>query len=177
MSKLQITKVVGQIGEKLGKFKFPLLILLIGVLLMALPVEKKEDHVKPVVGVTEAGDTLQQTETKMEEILSQVEGAGRVKVMLEYAGSTKTIYQQDTEQEVSTNETGKESRTKSSTVLTSDAEKGPVPVQTIYPVYRGAVVVADGAMDDVVKLNLVNAVSGLTGLGADKITVMKMKKN
>ena len=39
----------------------------------------------------------------------------------------------------------------------------------------GAVIVAEGAGQPSVKLALTNAVMSLTGLGADKITVIKMK--
>ena len=39
----------------------------------------------------------------------------------------------------------------------------------------GAVIVCDGANDPSVRLNVTNAVAAYTGLGSDKITVMKMK--
>ena len=40
---------------------------------------------------------------------------------------------------------------------------------------NGAVVVCQGADDAQVRLNVTNAVAAYTGLGSDKITVMKMK--
>ena len=49
-------------------------------------------------------------------------------------------------------------------------------MKTKYPVYKGAVVVCEGADHASVKLNIVQAVSSLTGLGSDKITVLKMKR-
>jgi len=39
----------------------------------------------------------------------------------------------------------------------------------------GAVVVCEGAQDPAVRLNVTNAVAAYTGLGSDKISVMKMK--
>ena len=42
-------------------------------------------------------------------------------------------------------------------------------------VFSRAVIAAEGADDAAVKLDLVSAVSSLTGLGADDITVIKMK--
>ncbi len=39
----------------------------------------------------------------------------------------------------------------------------------------GAVIVCAGANDPAVRLNVTNAVAAYTGLGCDKITVMKMK--
>ena len=43
------------------------------------------------------------------------------------------------------------------------------------PTYRGAIVVCQGADDPVVKLSITEAVSRATGLGVDKISVIKMK--
>ena len=40
---------------------------------------------------------------------------------------------------------------------------------------KGAVVIAEGADRPAVKLNLIQAVSSLTGLGMDQITVIKMR--
>jgi hypothetical protein len=42
-------------------------------------------------------------------------------------------------------------------------------------VYQGAVVLCQGAADAAVRLAVVEAVSKATGLGADKICVLKMK--
>jgi stage III sporulation protein AG len=44
-----------------------------------------------------------------------------------------------------------------------------------YPAYLGAVVVCRGADNAAVRLQIVEAVSVFTGLGADKISVNKMK--
>ena len=43
--------------------------------------------------------------------------------------------------------------------------------------YCGAVIVAEGGEDPTVALALTRAVSAVTGLGADRITVMKMKRS
>ena len=43
------------------------------------------------------------------------------------------------------------------------------------PKYQGAIILAMGADDPAVKLAIVDAVSNVTGLGADKISVLKMQ--
>ena len=43
-----------------------------------------------------------------------------------------------------------------------------------YPQFQGAVVVCQGADRPSVRLDIINAVSALTGLGSDRITVVKM---
>ena len=50
-----------------------------------------------------------------------------------------------------------------------------VVTEQTYPVYQGAVVVCQGAGDSGVHLAVVQAVSVLTGLGSDKITVVQWK--
>ena len=51
----------------------------------------------------------------------------------------------------------------------------PAVVSTAYPVFQGALIVAEGGGDPEVRLRLSAAVSALLGLGADQITVVKMK--
>ncbi len=165
------------LGARLGKLKYPILVLLLGLLLLALP-PRGEKTAEPVEEAQEGvEDDVAAVEARMERILGEIEGAGRVRVMLQYAAGEKSIYQTDSEQEIHTGEEEKETRTSVQTVLASkeSSRDSPVVVQTIYPTFRGALVVSEGAGDSAVKLNLVNAVSSLTGLGADKITVIKMK--
>lgn len=168
-----------ELKAKLGRFKYPLLILLLGLVLLSIPARsEKKETAKTAQGPPEplrAG--WEDVEARMEAILGEIEGAGKVRVMLQYSAGEKSVYQTDSEQEIRTNGDGKETRTTVETVLASGGSggAGPVVVQTIYPTFRGAVVVAEGADAGSVKLDLVNAVSSLTGLGADKITVIKMK--
>ena len=51
----------------------------------------------------------------------------------------------------------------------------PAIVSTEYPVFQGALVVAEGGADPAVRYQLSAAVAALLGLGADRITVLKMK--
>lgn len=165
------------LGARLGKMKYPILVLLLGLALLALPT-REEKPAEPAAPPEDSGDgDVAAIEARMERILEEIEGAGRVRVMLQYAAGEKSIYQTDSEQEVRTGEEEKETRTSVQTVLASkeSGHDSPVVVQMIYPTFRGALVVSEGAGDSAVKLNLVNAVSSLTGLGADKITVIKMK--
>ena len=47
--------------------------------------------------------------------------------------------------------------------------------QVVGPKFRGAVVVCGGGDDPAVRLAIVQAVCSVTGLGADQVTVLKMK--
>lgn len=168
-------------AQRLGRFKYPLLILLLGLVLLAIP--GKEESKPPETEEAAAAATeeeqgdLEELETKLSRLLSNMEGAGRVEVILRYSAGPRTIYQTDSTQEVSSDA---ESKTTTVTVETVLAAAGgstelPLTVQTMSPDFQGAVVAAEGADNAAVKLNLVNAVSSLTGLGAGDITVIKMK--
>ncbi len=169
-----------QLG-RLGKFKYPLLVLLLGMVLLAIPGRSEPDaeavpsDAEAAAPVPAAGDDLAQLEARLSTLLSQMEGAGRVEVILQYSAGPRKVYQTDSSQEVSTDAEGKRTVAQMETVISSGGDAdGPVTVQTIEPSFRGAVIAAEGAGDAAVKLDLVNAVSSLTGLGADDITVIKL---
>ena len=151
------------------KYRFVLLILLIGVGLMLIPFgERKEtSHEIQTPAPLQTDMALQLTE-----ILSKVDGAGEVSVMLSIGVGQSTVYQTDE------NISGGSSNTtnRDTVIITNEnrAQSGLVQ-HIISPVYRGAIIVCDGADDPVVCLNITQAVSRITGLGMDKISVLKMK--
>ena len=49
----------------------------------------------------------------------------------------------------------------------------PIVKQTWYPTYRGALVVCQGGDQAAVRLAVTEAVTALTGLSADRVTVAK----
>ena len=158
-------------GAFIRKWRIPLLFGALGVVLLLFPGGKKEKtETKPAEVQSDCAFSLERTQREMEEILSQIEGAGRVQVMLSVSGGEERVYQQDERQ----SELGSTER---STVFQSagSSEKTPVVTTVRYPRFLGALVVCDGADSAALRLAMVEAVSGLTGLGSDKITVIKMK--
>ncbi len=180
MDREGVQEVVTATGKKawgkLGRFRYPILILVLGLILMTIPIGDKEEEPTVVVMETQTANPLGDMEEKLEQILSQASGVGRVRVMLQYETSEKTIFQMDTTKEQDTATDSTQTKVASQTVMETSGGT-PIVVQTIYPTYSGALIVADGGDNPTVQLNLVNAVSKLTGLGADKITVIKMKSN
>lgn len=106
-------------------------------------------------------------EERLERILSGIEGAGAVQVLLTEESGRQTLYQTDVQSD--------DSRRTEDTVLVEDAERRETGLvrQTLEPRYRGAVVLCDGADSSAVKLAIVEAVGCVTGLGADRICVLK----
>ena len=58
-------------------------------------------------------------------------------------------------------------------LVDSGSGDAPVVTRTVYPNYRGALVVCQGGDRAEVKLAVTEAVAALTGLSADRITVAK----
>lgn len=158
---------------RLGKYKYAAAIILLGCVLMLLPRGCGETSGQTAASAEETREeTLSETEQRLARLLESIDGAGKCSVMLSLDVGSESIYQLDTRQ--STSDTGGSSE--SETVFyQSGTEKLPVVQKTRYPIYRGAVVVCEGAGRASVRLMIVEAVSGLTGLGSDKIKVIKMK--
>lgn len=154
------------------KYKYVALVLLVGLFLMMLPEVGDKDTAQQVE-TKPAQATEPDTAKQLSEILSQIQGAGKVEVMLTEASGAKTIYQTD---EDDTSDADSSSKRKTTiTVTDADRNESGLIQQVDPPVYLGAVVVCQGADSPTVRLAIVEAVSAVTGLGADRISVLKMK--
>lgn len=151
------------------KYKYVALIIALGIVLMLLPTggsANRSDEDAEGSVQTEPGADI-----KLADVLSAIQGAGEVKVQLSVAAGEERIYQID--EDISDNS----GNIRRSTVVISDASRNQEGLikQVIPPTYLGAVVVCDGGDDPVVRLAVVDAVSKLTGLTTDRISVIKMK--
>lgn len=160
-------------GKTLGKYKYVLLVALVGAVLLVWPVGEKEEPASTGATVIEDLFQVNQMEKKLERALSQVEGAGDVTVVLTLQGGPRQVLAQDGS---ATEEDSRISR-ETSTILLSKGSgyQEPAVVQQLGPEYQGALVVCRGGNDPQVKLALYEAVSALTGLRADKISICKGK--
>ena len=160
-------------SEMVKKYRYAIIILLIGLLLMALPnfgkgiqtIEKKAD--------SDGASTVEVLEYKLSLLLSKVEGAGDVEVILTVAAGEETIYQ--TNDDYTNTDTSTGSKVNTVTVTNSSRDQIGLVKQVKSAIYKGAIVVCRGADDPSVRLALVDAVSRVTGLGANCISVLKMK--
>ena len=152
------------IVERLKQYRYGILILLVGIGLMLLPAGHSDidDLVVPKEVLPSLSDSLEQ-------ILSQIEGVGRVKVMLTQAEGEITVYQEDIDHSGDT--------LREDTVLISGDTRQEMGLvrQIIPPKYQGAVIVCQGGDRPAVRLAIVEAVAAVTGLTSDRITVLKMK--
>ncbi len=159
---------IGALKEKgtalFKKYKYILLILAVGIVLMLIPsADTGDTHNKQASNIKEV--TTQTIHEELSELLSMVKGAGDVRVMLTIAQGQQTVYQEDIQD------------SSAQTVIVTDTnrnENGLIK-QINAPVYQGAVVLCQGADDPIVRLSITEAVSKITGLSSNQIAVLKMK--
>ena len=154
------------------KYKFVALVVLIGVVLLLWPSGRRE---RMLPASTPESGTERDVEGEMEDILSKISGVGQVQVMLTV--DTEDIRQlaQDTELSYKGSAEAPEDYERRSETVLTDGDDGeePVVTQTRRPTYRGALVVCQGGDRAEVKLAVTEAVTALTGLTADRVTVAK----
>ena len=152
--------------EVLGQYRAAFLVLCAGVVLLLLPGGGRTGAEEAESSAAETGFVLEDFEDRVADILSQVEGAGETRVVLTLDGGARSVLARDSQ----TDGDG----SGSSTVVTvgrGSGNQSVVPVQTLTPSFRGALVVCPGGGDPLVRLRLSQAVAALTGLGSDRISI------
>lgn len=160
--------VNGKWKKSFIKYRYPALILLVGILLMLLPGREPTEE-SPVL----PDPVCETMEEQLVRILTTVQGAGKVDVLLSVEQGEQVVYQTDQHSDIS----AERESINLETVLIKDSQRGDNGLirQTNPPKYLGAVISCEGAEDPVVRLAIVNAVVAATGLTTDKVCVVKMK--
>ena len=120
----------------------------------------------------------------LENILSKINGVGKVEVMITYSETSKTIpvyneelTQEDTEETDSNGGTRKITQTdtrKEVIYEEVDGNRTLITQSVVSPTIEGAIITAEGASNATVKANIVQAVEAVTGIATHKIQVFEM---
>lgn len=154
--------------------------------------EPASDSNKKLASSIEEIETSSNTKTEdttvknLEEILTKINGVGKVKVMLTYSQTSQTVplYNQDSS-EKNTEENDKQGGTRKITETDTKTEiiyqeengkKVPITQSIISPKIEGAIITAEGAGNASIKTNIVQAVEAVTGVATHKIQVFEMSK-
>lgn len=167
---MDLKKVSAKISDYSKKYKYVLIIVLVGLILMILPSGSKSTTSTVTDPVIQSDIGINE---KLSILLSKVDGAGKVEVMLTVSSGEETIFQTDTK----FSETEQSNTAQQDTVTVADPSRNQTGLirQINPPVYLGAVVLCQGADSASVRLSIVDAVSKATGLGANQISILKMK--
>lgn len=125
-------------------------------------------------------------EERLENILSNINGVGDVKVFINYSESSETVamYNENSKTSVTeeTDTSGgirKVEETDSQKEIVyqeNDGDKTPIIQKTIEPKIEGAIITAKGASDINIKTSIIQAVEAATGLATHKIQVFEMSQ-
>lgn len=171
-----------------------LIVILSGVLLfiIAMPTEmhtKKEAVVEQTAldlkqQNSESLDFVSSLEKQLEEVLAEMAGVGKVKVMITLKSSEERVVEKD--EPVSRSNTSESDSAGGNRIITqlesgsatvysnSGSDSEPYVIKTLSPRVEGVVVVAQGAGNGVVNQNITEMVQALFGVEAHKVKVVKM---
>ena len=166
------------------KYRIVLIAAAAGLLLLLWPSSgSRETEREETAGSAAQTDGIDQAalEARMTALLGRVEGVGRVEVMLSPENDMELVYAQEYDRRYEgrdaagdTGSSGQE-RVQVLTVRDRDGSETPVVSRRVFPTFRGALVICDGAENPGTRLRVIHAVSALTGLSSERITVIKMK--
>ena len=130
-------------------------------------------------------DSNSDIEERLANILSNIKGVGKVKVLITYSQTSQIIPLYDEDSSVSTTEETdsgggtrivNENSTKKEIIYEdNNGVKTPITQSTINPKIEGAIITAQGATNAEIKTNIVQAVEAATGLATYKIQVFEME--
>ena len=182
----------GNNKKKIENLVFLLVILIITVISINViwnGDKKKEDDTSTESNTKQLAknnnDTKNETtlESKLENILSKINGVGKADVMLTYTESTqmvpvynKTEKTSNTDESDSGGGTRKIQESDVSQEVVYEAENGKNVIatqKTISPKIEGAIITAEGASNPRIKTSIIQAVEAATGLSTHKIQVFE----
>ena len=146
---------------------------------------KNSTTTKLVNGETKENTDTEQIENSIKQILSKINGVGKVDVLITYSESSQVVAMyNETYKESQTEEEDTSGGTRTIAEVNKDkeiiykeenGEKVPITEKVVMPKMEGALIVAEGANNAEVKTNIIQAVEALTGLATHKIQVFQLK--
>lgn len=117
------------------------------------------------------------TEKKLTKILSQIDGIGKVKVMVTLDSSAESIYSSDRENSTqNSGSTLSTSEKKKYLIVDNDGEE-PVLEKELKPTIRGVIVVCEGADNVEVREAVTQSINAGLGVPLSNISVVRGGKN
>lgn len=169
---MDVIKLSLNLNEFLKKYvnnKSLYIIIIIGVVFMLMSGngQKQKDSIK-AYDYDSYSD-----EERLEEILSQIDGAGKVSVMITYCGTTSydVAFEKKQNSAFSENQT---SKSEESSVITANGS--PLVKGEVYPKAKGVVIIAEGAGSIKVKKDITDAAAAALDIASFKICVLEGKE-
>lgn len=159
-----------RLREALKKYRLVLLFTVLGAVLLLWPAEDAPQQT--TVAPEEERFDLAQVQREMEQILSDIDGVGRLHLMLTVSSGTQRELAEDSTLRRSAAAEYEQTR-ETLTLAQGSGTQEVVVTRSVYPAYIGALVVCEGGGSATVRLAVTQAVSTLTGLSSERIAVVK----
>jgi stage III sporulation protein AG len=165
------------------------LIILVGICMCLLsPRTSKEyaqEEAQSVLNFAQTEESVsyeKELEERLEKILEQIDGAGKVEVMITFKTTHEKVLAEETSVNLQTSEEkdaagGTRISDKEDSQTKIVLEKGTTPyvVKENMALIEGVLVVAEGGDNAVVQSGIITSVSSLMNVPVHKVTVLKMK--
>ena len=160
-----------------AKILIPLVLIAVVVLIYYSSFADAKSNTVSSVSYTSSLEYSNILETKLKSVLGNICGVGNVSVMvtLESGPELKIATQIDERTNTTTNSSGTTTSVtivEDPIIITQKGEDAPLVLMEILPVVKGVVVVAEGAKDVGIKLQLLEAVQALLDLPSVNIQIL-----
>lgn len=153
---------MGKLPEFLKRKNNFIILIIIGVLLLVVAIptgDNKKEHIEKETATEYSEDYASKTEKRLEKVLAEIHGAGKVQVLISWQASSEKLVEKD--------------ENKTVYLQSSGGEQSPFIRQEIMPKAEGVIVVAEGGDNPVVVRQITEAVCALFGVDTHKIKIMK----
>ena len=179
--KRNYSKLLEYISQK-GKTNIFVMIGMLGIALIVisdLPKSKSHNSTQDAVSLSEY---KYQVESELSALLQEINGVGKVKVMVTLQSGAENVYaqQQKTQSNTQVNADANSENSQTSyenrfVIIENAGTDQPLIEKTIQPAIQGVVVVCSGADDITVVTAVTNAVAAVLDVPTHKIFVTKMR--
>lgn len=185
--KLSIQNILNKILSKNNLSKSVFIIGLVGILLICLPnftlgtTRKTETHFD---SHSLSEQRRKKLEENLENIISEIQGAGKSKVLVTLENSTETVYATEERKnkeasedkssgEITRKKESDDSEKKFITIKDSEGTEHALAVTEIEPKVKGVVIICPGGDDIVVKKRIVDATTTALNINSTRVCVTK----
>ena len=132
----------------------------------------KNEETQNNVRFTSYSSYTNDLETRLSNVLSKIDGAGKVSVMITLDGSPELIIAYNTEESNKFLDTNDSTIIKKEPIIISEnGSSSPLILSEKLPNVKGVIIVAQGANDVAVKLNLISATTKLLNITVNSIEI------
>lgn len=150
----------------------------IGVLLIALSeisFDDSTDKNNEKISSSDSYEYCAYIEKRVEDIVSSIDGAGNVRVMITLAETTEYVYAQNQNGTKKSNKDSENSDNKNSfVIIEKDNNDSGLLIKTFEPKIRGVAIVCDGGDSPIVQQQIYSTVSAVLNVSTARISISKL---